>query len=304
MPEPSPQLDALSDDDLHLALYVLYELHYRGFRDVTIDAEWDPPLLAFRNLLEGRFLDAVTEAATPVMPSGAARAALLELSTTARGPSLSSYLRDRGTRAELAEFCIHRSAYQLKEADPHTWAIPRLSGPAKAAMVRIQVDEYGGGQDLEMHSSLFATTMESLDLDSSYGAYIDQLPAATLATVNLVSLFGLHRRWRGALIGHLALFEMTSVVPMGRYCDALARWGVGPEGQRFYAVHVEADAEHQVIALDEMVAGALRAEPELERDVIFGAAALDVVERRFTAHLLEAWSEDRSSLRAASDAAA
>lgn len=304
MPQPSRHVDPMADEDLQLALYVLYELHYRGFRDVTVDAEWDPALLAFRDRLERLFIGAVADEATPVMPSGSARDALVELSTTARGPSLSSYLRDHGTRSELAEFCIHRSAYQLKEADPHTWAIPRLSGEAKAAMVRIQFDEYGGGYDAEMHSSLFAQTMESLGLDAAYGAYLDQLPAATLATVNLVSCFGLHRRFRGALIGHLALFEMTSVVPMGRYCDALARWGVGPRGQRFYAVHVEADAEHQVIALDEMVAGALREEPELEADVAFGGAALDVVERRFTAHLLDSWAGGRSSLRAAPDAAA
>jgi len=304
LPAPGGHLDPLSDDDLQLALYVLYELHYRGFLGTEADAEWDPVLLTFRGQLERPFMDAVESLARPVLPAGSVREALLELSTTARGPSLSSYLRDQGSRCELAEFCVHRSAYQLKEADPHTWGIPRLSGMAKAAMVRIQADEYGGGHDAEMHSSLFARTMESLGLDSSYGAYLDQLPATTLATVNLVSCFGLHRRWRGALVGHLALFEMTSVVPMGRYRDALARFGVGAPGQRFYAVHVEADAEHQVIALDEMVGGLVDQEPHLADDVVFGAAALDVVERRFSAHLLDSWAAGRSSLRKPTDAAA
>src|SRR3954451_24226841 len=59
-------------------------------------------------------------------------------------PSLSQHLEREGTRAQLLEFVVHRSAYQLKEADPHSWALPRLSGPPKAAMVEIQVDEYGG----------------------------------------------------------------------------------------------------------------------------------------------------------------
>ena len=48
-----------------------------------------------------------------------------------------------------------------------------------------------------MHSSLFRQTMEALGLDGRYGAYLDS-PGPTLATVNLMSLFGLHRRWRGA----------------------------------------------------------------------------------------------------------
>jgi hypothetical protein len=101
-----------------------------------------------------------------------------------------------------------------------------------------------------MHSTLFAATMAALGLDPTYGAYLDRLPGATLATVNLVSMFGLHRRWRAALVGHLAVFEMTSVEPMERYSRALARMGIGPEGRRFYDVHVAADARHGVIALE------------------------------------------------------
>ena len=57
--------------------------------------------------------------------------------------------------------------------------------------------------------------MRALGLDPTYGAYLDALPGTTLATVNLITLFGLHRRWRGALVGNLAVYEMTSVVPMG-----------------------------------------------------------------------------------------
>jgi len=36
-------------------------------------------------------------------------------------------------------------------------------------------------------------------------------------------MFGLHRRFRGALVGHLAIFEMTSIGPMGRYATGLRR---------------------------------------------------------------------------------
>ena len=116
---------------------------------------------------------------------------------------------------------MHRSAYQLKEADPHSWAIPRLFGAPKAAMVEIQADEYGGGRPEWIHAELFARAMRSLGLDPTYGAYLDLIPGITLATVNLMSLFGLHRRWRGAIVGHLALFEMTSSIPNRRCGDGL-----------------------------------------------------------------------------------
>lgn len=34
--------DALTDDDLQLALYLCYELHYRGFAGVDPAWEWSP----------------------------------------------------------------------------------------------------------------------------------------------------------------------------------------------------------------------------------------------------------------------
>ncbi len=300
---PGPSAgDPLADDDLQLALYCCYELHYRGFAGVADGLEWDPALLAFRAGLERTFLEPLLDRHPgPGLRPAAAAAELRRLATTPAGPSLSAFLADptSGTRPRIEEFLIHRSAYQLKEADPHTWAMPRLHGPGKAAMVEIQADEYGGGVDGLMHAQLFAGTLRSVGLDRRYGAYLDRLPATTLATVNLVSLLGLHRRWRGALVGHLALFEMTSVGPMGRYATALSRIGAGALGRRFYDVHVTADEHHQVIALDQMVAGLLAEEPDLGGDVVFGAAALTEVERRFSAHLLDAWAAGRPSLRPA-----
>jgi hypothetical protein len=138
--------------------------------------------------------------------------------------------------------------------------------------------------------------MEELGLDPTYGAYLDRIPGVTLATVNLISLFGLHRRWRGALVGHLAVFEMTSVGPMGRYSRALSRLGVGAAGRRFYDVHVVADAHHQTVASDGMAAALAAAEPDLTGDIVFGAAAVMAVEARFAAHVLRTWAQGRSSL--------
>ena len=47
------------DDDLQLALWCCYELHYRGFEDVDDDWEWDPAVISFRGVLERRWLAAL-----------------------------------------------------------------------------------------------------------------------------------------------------------------------------------------------------------------------------------------------------
>lgn len=295
---PLAGVDALTDDDLQLALYCCYELHYRGFAGADADWEWDPALLGFRAELERAFLHRLRDEIGPADRDQRSDvgSALVELIAGASGPSLSTWLLESGTLDQLREFCVHRSAYQLKEADPHTFAIPRLYGDAKAAMVEIQHDEYGSGRTADMHAVLFAETMTALGLDPAYGAYVDRLPGTTLATVNLASMFGLHRRWRAALVGHLAVFEMTSVEPMGRYSAALARMGIGPQGRRFYDVHVAADVRHGRIALERMVAGFIETEPHLGADLLFGAAAVLLVEEHFARDLLDAWSTGYSSL--------
>ncbi|WP_198681715.1 iron-containing redox enzyme family protein [Kribbella rubisoli] len=126
------------------------------------------------------------------------------------GQRLAPYLRRHATREQFREFVLNRSVYRLKEADPHSFGIPRLEGAAKAALVEIESDEYGGGRPERMHSELFRTTMRWLGLDDSHGRYVAEVPAVTLAVSNVMSLFAIHRRWTAALIGHLAALEMTS----------------------------------------------------------------------------------------------
>jgi hypothetical protein len=166
-------------------------------------------------------------------------------------------------------------------------------------MVEIQRGEYGDGDPERIHASLFAGTLRHLGLDDRYGAYVDHVPGVTLTTGNLISLFGLHRRWRAALVGHLALFEMSSVTPMGRYAAAIRRHGLPDEAARFYDEHVVADARHEVIARNELAGGLVEAEPTLGGEVVFGARALGAVEARFTRHLLDRWERGDTSLRRA-----
>lgn len=300
-PLPEVSGSALTDDDVALALYCCYELHYRGLADVDEAWEWEPTLLHERRRLERLLIDDVLELAGPV-PIGLTRAATTDAVRSlahAGGPPLSTYIAERGTVEQVRELAIHRSAYQLKEADPHTWAIPRLTGRAKAALVDIQMGEYGNGVASEVHATLFADVLDELGLDPTYGAYVDLLPGITLTTCNLVSMFGLHRTWRAALVGHLALFEMCSVGPMGRYQAALERLGFGERATRFYERHVVADVRHQDVALHDMVGGLLDDEPLLGGEVVFGARALATVERLFAQHLLDSWAAGRSSLRCA-----
>lgn len=296
---PVPDPDAtLGDEDLQLALYCLHELAYRGFDHLDPDAEVDPGVHAWRLTLESRFEGALASLTHDVVqrwrhdPVG-----YLRHDSDDSEPSLSAELLDAADLSRFREVLVHRSGYQLKEADPHSWAIPRAEGLAKSALVEIQVDEYGDGRPGSSHAELFAATLRAAGLDDRYGAYLEHLPGATLATTNLISLLGRRRRHLPALLGHLALFEMTSVGPMGRWAALCDRVGLPPEARAFYDVHVLADAHHGPLALHRMVGGHLHDHPGDGAAVVFGAAALGEVERRFTEHLRRSWSAGWSSLR-------
>jgi hypothetical protein len=302
LPATATAGDPLVDEDLQLALYCMYELHYRGLPGVDEAWEWEPSLLAARRDLEAAFqagLEQLVGVPTreDVSPEDV-DIALRSIAEGDEGPSLSKHLERSGTLEQLHEFVVHRSAYQLKEADPHAWAIPRLSGPAKAALVEIEADEFGGGRADRVHAKLFADAMAALGLDNTYGGYLDHIPALTLATVNLMSMLGLHRARRGAIIGHLALFEMTSTIPNRRYGSAVRRLGF-PDGPAtaFFDEHVEADAVHESIASVDLAGGLVRAEPHLAGDLLWGARALAAIEAKWAGTLLDAWAEGRSSLR-------
>jgi len=283
-------------DDLQLALHCCYELHYRGFAGVPADLEWDPALLTLRRELERTFLAALRAEVPAGDDVDAEVAALL---VEPRGPhvrGVSHHLRRAGELWQLREYVTHRSIYHLKEADPQAWVIPRLTGAAKAGLVTVEHDEYGGGRPEHMHATLFAEMMRELALADTYGAYVDRVPGVTLAEVNLMTLCGLHRELRGASVGQFAMVELTSSPGSERLVRGMRRMGLGEAAVRFYDEHVEADAVHEAIAAHDLAEGLARTEPELMGDILFGGAALLELEGRFARAVLSAWDAGASSL--------
>ena len=306
-PTPTPfdatAVDVLADEDTQIALWALYELSYRGFDDVDPDREWSPALLTTRAQVEAAFERAIRDLTDPVVdevigePDGAG-AQLVALIEGDDGPSLAQHLQRRATEEQYREFLVQRSIYHLKESDPHAFGIPRLDGAPKVALAELQYDEFGGGRPDRLHSTLFARALEGAALDPTYGAYVDVVPGPTLAVNNAMSLFALHRRLRGALVGHLAAFESTSSLPCKRYSGGAERLGFGAQVTDYFDEHVEADAVHEQLAVRTICQGLVDQEPELHRDVLMGAAACLKLDALAGQQMLDAWDQGGSALLA------
>lgn len=286
-------------DDAQISLWALYELSYRGFEDVEDSLEWHPDLVALRGELEADVETALRErfrAAVGEVPAWTPEA-FFDFCAQHDGPSLATFVHREADADQVLDLLRLRSIYHLKEADPVAWVVPRVDDATKAALVELQYDEYGTGNPHLLHAGLFARGLEACGLSPAYGAYVDDVPAEILEQNNAMTLFGLNRRLRGAALGHLAAFEVTSSLPSRRIAQGLRRLGLPEEMAAYYDEHVEADAVHEQIASVDMCGSLVGEEPELAADVLFGAACSLAMDAVAAHHLLSAWEAGRTGLR-------
>ena len=96
-------IDQITDDDFQLALWVLYELHYRGFDDVPADQEWQPELIRVRLALEAVFERELRRRTEPnvreaMAGGGEVAERLFGLTEGFDGPSVSRFLHRTATQ--------------------------------------------------------------------------------------------------------------------------------------------------------------------------------------------------------------
>ncbi len=287
--------DSLLDDaDAQLALWTIYELHFRGFEGVADDREWDLGLIALRRELERRLERELREGTRDLLrdvpDTGDIGQQVLDLVAADDSPSPAAFLHRHASREQIVWFLRERSIQQLKESDPQSFVLPRLDGPAKVALAELQYDEYGGGRPERLHARLYADALEAAGLDPTYGAYIDDISALSLAGANIMTMFGLNRRLRGAAMGHLAAFEASSSVPSRKIAAGIERVGLPDTVAAYFHEHVEADAVHEHVASRDICGAMVADDPSLRADVLFGAASCLLMDATAGAELLQGWT--------------
>jgi hypothetical protein len=166
--------EAVTDHDLQLALWLVYELPYRGLADVDDAWECHPGLVEVTEEWEALLLDALV-----IVTASTSTAAGPD--TTAPTMAAGTGLVREATVDQFRELLVHRSVYYLKEAGPPTWA-SSVAGTMSPQLFRSLLTEWG--------------------LSTRYGHYLDCVPGITLLISNMISMFGRHRRLRSAMAGH------------------------------------------------------------------------------------------------------
>lgn len=299
---PDPDLGDLAHDltdvsvtsgDVQITLWSLYQLHLRSFTDVREDAEWDGALLSLRSRIEAALETFLTRATSDLLASpvsGSIEDQVWQLIARAPDSGLVNHLHRHATHAQFHDFLRQRSIYHLQESDTSNFLLARLDGAPKVALAELQYDEFGAGRPEMLHQRLFAEAMRAVGLDDTYGHYIDDVDPMVLATNNVGTYLALHRRWRGRAVGHLAAFEATSSGPCRRICQGIRRLGLPEEVHRYFDEHVEADAVHEQMVLGDICVPLVAEHPELEADVLFGAASCLVLDELAGGALGQRWN--------------
>jgi hypothetical protein len=288
--------DPLTDRDFQLALWILYEMHYRGFDVVDPFLEWDPLLLAARRSLEMVFERALRELAEPAdgLPAAAdeVTTALVRVTIDDGEPRVAAFLAREATEEQFRDYLAQRAVFHLRESEAQCFLLARLPGAAKTALAEVQYDEFGAGRSERLHADLFARGLTALGMPTDITTYVEQAHPTVLATVNAISLLNLHRRLRGAAAGHFAAFEATSSIPCKLVVEGAERLGLPAEIIDYYSEHVEADAVHEQVAIHDVCGSLVTDEPELASDVLLGAAICLAVDALAGEALLEGWRAD------------
>jgi hypothetical protein len=292
----SGQGSVLDDRDVQLALWLIYELSYRGFDGVDLALEWDPDLVRLRLQLEQAVeheLRTATQARVEnaLENGGDVGDLLLQMVQDDQGPPLAAYLRRDATLPQLQDFLRERSVQQLKESDPQAFLLPRLRGEAKVALAELQYDEFGAGRPERLHQTLYAQSLVAAGLDPGYGAYVADVSAMSLASTNVMSMFGLNRRLLAAGCGHFAAFEASSAIPSRRIAAGLDRVGLVAAAP-YFDEHVEADAVHEQIAARDVCGALVADDPGCLPEVLFGAACVLHIDALSATELMTRWAAE------------
>jgi hypothetical protein len=296
------------DDDAHLALWVLLELHRGGFHDVHDAWEWHPELSRIRMVLGGRLeevvlaevAEAIDEQVLAMVRDPAA--AFLAVVTEAHGAPLERHVRDEATLDEWRELLVLTSVRRLTEADTYAWVLPRVHGPARTALSEIHYGEHGTGDPTRQHAALLTRAMAASGVDATYAVHLDRLPAAALAVDSFAMVCGMQRRLLGASLGHLAMREATSMDPHRMYAAAARRLGLGDEVTDYFHARVAKAAVHDRIAVHSVCAPFVGGDRGRAAQVLLGAVGGAWLDDQLADLVLASWMEGRSALLTAAPA--
>lgn len=166
----------------------------------------------------------------------------------------------------------------LVEASQLARVLGGASDPVQATLVRIFLEEYGGGRLHRKHSSFFAAMLEEQGLSTTPEAYLDRVPWEALAVINQAFFLTANRSEYVRFCGAFTYTEVSTPASFARYSAATKRLGLGDGRIDYWTLHVKEDLRHGKWMIDEIAAPLLERFPEQASSLLRGYVEQRLIE--------------------------
>ena len=140
----------------------------------------------------------------------------------------------------------------LVEASRLSRILGGAANEIQCTLVRVLLEEYGGGRLARKHSTFFAQMMEELNLHTEPEAYFDIVPWQVLASINHNFLLTECKRHFLRYNGGLAYFEVAGPAAYRNYLAAAQRLNLSKTASGYWDLHIREDERHGQWMMDDV----------------------------------------------------
>lgn len=258
--EPDSERDS-AHRFLQRVLYRINRLKFFWYDDLRhYTNERSPYLMSLRNRIEAAWqawelsqidLDTLRSLQTP----DAVKQALSERAAADLNPPLSAnsrYMREEMTLGGYKHLLAIASFDGLVEASRLSRILGGAANEIQCTLVRVLIEEYGGGRYHRKHSTFFAKMMEELGLNTEPEAYFDIVPWEVLASINQNFLLTERKRHFLRYNGGLAYFEVAGPAAYRDYLAAAQRLALSKDAAGYWDLHIREDERHGRWMMDDV----------------------------------------------------
>ncbi len=184
---------------------------------------------------------------------------------------LFAFLRDQATFAQLREFILQETPFDIYFGDIIAMMLPALVDGAKCELASNLWDEMGRGVPGRMHRRLRVDMMAAVDIPAD--VHVRQLERFCLEELRLANAYLHAVTDRSMMTQAMGMLLTTELMVPGRLDQQILGWrrvGLADEKMQYLIEHTVVDPVHAHGWMENVVVPLLRAQPQLMPDLVLG----------------------------------
>lgn len=264
---------------LQRVLYRINRLKFFWYDDLRhYTNERSPYLMSLRNRIEAFWQEwelsqMDLDALRSLKSTEAVKQALSERAAADLNPPLnedSRYLRKEMTLEGYRHLLAIASFDGLVEASRLSRILGGAANEIQCTLIRVLIEEYGGGRFHRKHSTFFAKMLEELGLHTEPEAYFDIVPWEVLASINQNFLLTERKRHFLRYNGGLAYFEVAGPAAYRNYLAAAQRLQLSDAAMGYWDLHIREDERHGRWMMDDVTLPLVDRYPQNAWELVWG----------------------------------